>query len=206
MKLYHTPGASSLAPHIALREAGISDFNLIRVDIFTGQLGDGSNYRAIHPRGAVPLLELDDGQRLSENSAILQYIADALAPDSGLAPPAGTLARARMQEWLGFVNSELHPLFAQLFDPQLDATARQALTDWLTTKLDLAEARLNEQPFVVGERFTVADVYLFVIFGWTHMVGLDPMRWPMLTAHRQRVGARPAVLAALSTEGLEPAH
>lgn len=200
MKLYHSPGACSLAPHIVLREAALT-FEPVRVDLKTHTLADGSDYRAIHGRGCVPLLELDDGQRIGEVPAILQYLADR-APAAGLAPAAGTLDRTRLQEWLGFVNSELHPDFGLLFDRHLPAETRAAVTTRLRARLDWAQQRLQGRAHVLGERFSVADAYLFVILGWTRLVGLDVRDWPALAAHTQRVAARPAVRAAMVAEGL----
>lgn len=200
MKLYYVPGVCSLSPHIALREAGLP-FELVKVDPDRKLLPDGSDYRALNPLGYVPLLELDDGERLSEGPAIVQHVADQ-APQAGLAPPAGTIERTRLQGWLGFVNAELHPRYSQLFDPALPLAVRQAVIAKLETRLEHVAAHLADRAFLLGDRFGVADGYLFTVLQWSRFVDIDLARWPALAAFQQRVAARPAVREALRAEGL----
>ncbi|WP_287696145.1 glutathione transferase GstA [Accumulibacter sp.] len=198
MKLYFTPGTSSLAPHIALREAGL-DFDLVRVDLRRHQLADGSDFTAINAKGYVPVLELDDGERLTETAAILQYIADRV-PESGLAPRAHTLARYRLQEWLAFIGSELHRSFVPLFRPDTPEDYRRCLQEGIASRLGHVAARLEGRNYLLGEHFTVADAYLFAVLAWTSAVSIDIGRWPALAAFQQRVGRRPSVLEAIAAE------
>jgi glutathione S-transferase len=200
MKLYYSPGVCSLSPHIALREAGVP-FELVKVDAATKQLPGGGDYRRLNPLGYVPLLELDDGQLLAEGPAIVQYIAD-LKPDAKLAPAAGTLQRYRLQEWLGFINSELHKTYSLLFDPGLTDTVKETLRGRIATRLDRVVDRLRGQPWLLGDRFSVADGYLFTVLEWSRFVAIDLARWPALQAHVERTRERPAVRAALRAEGL----
>ena len=200
MKLYYSPGACSLSPHIALREAGI-DAQFAKVDTKTHKLEDGSDFYAINARGYVPVLELDDGHCLTEGPAIVQYIADR-KPASGLAPANGTIERYRLQEWLNFITSEIHkqfsPLFAADTPDEYKAIAKQKIAkrfDWL------AEQLLNRD-YLMGNSFTVADGYLFVMLRWTKFTGIDLNRWPVLAAYHDRVAARPKVKAAMLAEGL----
>ena len=198
IKLYFTPGTSSLAPHIALREAGL-DFDLVRVDLRRHQLADGSDFTAINAKGYVPVLELDDGERLTETAAILQYIADRV-PESGLAPRAHTLARYRLQEWLAFIGSELHRSFVPLFRPDTPEDYRRCLQEGIASRLGHVAARLEGRNYLLGEHFTVADAYLFAVLAWTSAVSIDIGRWPALAAFQQRVGRRPSVLEAIAAE------
>lgn len=200
MKLYFSPGACSLSPHIALREAGLS-FEAVRVSIKSRKTADGADFDAINPKGYVPVLEWDDGERLTEGPAIVQWIADQ-APASGLAPAAGTRERVRLQEWLGFINSELHKGFGPLFSPAFDDAAKAAAKAALEKRLDWLEAQWQGRTHLMGEGFSVADGYLFTVLGWGGHVGIDLARWPALQAFHARVGARPAVQAALRAEGL----
>lgn len=199
MKLYFSPSACSLSPHIALREAGL-DFDLVKVDLKNRTVvADGRDFTKINPKGYVPVLELEDGVVLTEGPAIVQYIADR-KPESGLAPKAGTLERYRLQEWLGFINSELHKGFGPLFKPttpeEYKTTARQNLTNRLAFVAD----HLSRNDFLLGKQFTVADGYLFAVLNWSKWVGLDLGQWPSLAAFVERVGSRPAVQAALAAE------
>ena len=200
MKLYYSPGVCSLSPHIALREAGI-EAELIKVDIGKHTLADGSDYFAINPRGYVPILELENGERLSEGPAIVQYIAD-LAPASGLAPAAGTLARYRLQEWLGFINAELHKAIAPLFDPSTHESTQASVRRKVADRLGWAAAQIEGKTYTMGEGFTVADGYLFTILGWLKHVGMSLADWPVLAAYHARVAERPSVQAAMRAEGL----
>ncbi|MBS0511592.1 MAG: glutathione transferase GstA [Proteobacteria bacterium] len=199
MKLYYSPGACSLSPHIVLREAG-ADFTLVRVDLKTKKLEDGSDYLAVNPKGYVPALQLDNGELLTEGPAIIQYVADQ-HPAAGLAPAPGTLERARLQEWLNMISTELHKSFTPLFRGAGDEWKNAAL-DNIRRRFDLVAQRLATNPFLMGERFSVADAYLFTVLSWTGFVKIDMSPWPALQAFSQRVGERPAVQAALRAEGL----
>ena len=200
MKLYYSPGACSLSPHIALREAGI-DAELVKVDTQTHTLADGSDYYAVNGKGYVPTLELDDGDRLTEGPAIVQYIADR-NPGASLAPPVGTLERYRLQEWLNFVTSELHKQFSPLFAADTPADYRAIARQRIVKRFDWLAAELADRDYLLGDRFTVADGYLFTILNWTKFVGIDLARWPVLAAYQSRVAARPKVREAMIAEGL----
>ena len=200
MKLYYSAGACSLSPHIALREAGMK-FELVRAALATHTLADGSDFYAVNPKGQVPLLELDDGERLSEGPAILQYIADH-APASGLAPVAGTMARYRLMEWLNFITSDLHKTFAPLFNSRMPAEAKAIFVATLQEKFAYVDRQLEGRDYLMGERFCVADGYLFTVSNWTAHVGVDIANLKNLAAYRARVAARPAVKEAMQAEGL----
>jgi len=197
MKLYYMPGTCSLSPHIALREAGL-DFELVRVGR-DKKTGDGQDYLAINPFGYVPALQLDDGQVLAEGPAIVQYIAD-LRPASGLAPANGTMDRYRLQGALAFISSELHKTTSNLFNPTLDAAAKQVAISRLETRLTQLAEQMGDREWLVGDRFTVADGYLYVVLSWLPGFKIDLARWPALEAHRARVDARPTVQAARQAE------
>jgi glutathione S-transferase len=199
MKLYFSPGACSLHPHITLREAGIP-FDLVRVDLRAHKLsGAGDDYYGVNPKGYVPLLELDDGTRLSEGAVIDQYIADR-KPEAGLIPKAGTIERYRAQEWLNFIATELHKQFSPLFYPTTADDVKTQQRERIGKRFDLIEKTLAKQPYLLGESFTVPDAYLFNMLRWTEHTGIDRAKWPALTAFFERVGARPAVKAALEAE------
>ncbi|MET0209354.1 MAG: glutathione transferase GstA [Burkholderiaceae bacterium] len=200
MKLYFSPGACSLSPHIVLREAGL-DFEAVKASTKTHTLQDGTDFYGINPKGYVPLLELDDGQRLSEGPAIVQYIADQV-PDKQLAPPNGTMARYRLQEWLNFITTELHKGFGPLFHPGMPAEAKTLATTKLMERLTWTDAQLGGQAFLMGDTFTVADAYLFTVTNWAGHVGVDISKLANLAAVRERVASRPAVQAAMVAEGL----
>jgi len=198
MKLYFSPGACSLCPHIVLHEAGL-DHEAVKVNLKTHQLADGSDYYAINPRGYVPLLELDSGERLTENAALVQYIAD-LAPGSELLPPAGTLERTRVQSWLAFIGSELHKGFSPLFNPALPEEARPIFKKKLVERFTWVDGQLAGKSWLMGEAFSVADAYLFVMTGWAARMGVDIAGLENLAAHQARMQQRPAVQAALKME------
>ena len=200
MQLYFSPGACSLASHIALREAGLP-FDLKRTDVKTKKLEDGSDYFAVNSKGAVPALRLDDGQVLTEGPAILQYIADQ-KPDSRLAPKSGTIERYRLLEWLNFITSEIHKGFSPLFNPTVDVKVKEYTTQNLEKKFDWLNAQLAGKKFLTGDNFTIADAYLFVVVNWSNFVGIDLARWPALKEFQARVAARPQVQEAMTTEGL----
>lgn len=202
MKLFYSPGACSLSPHIVLREGGF-DFALERVDLKTGVTEAGRDYKTINPLGYVPALELDDGEVLTEGPAIVQYLADRV-PDRRLAPPAGTLARYRLMEWLNFISTELHKGFGALFNPAFADAAKTIVRAQLERRIGEAERRLGSRSYALGEDFTVADAYLFTVLGWAKYVNVDLSPWPGLGAYLGRVAARPAVQAALAAEGLIP--
>lgn len=200
MKLYYVAGACSLSPHIVLREAGL-EFAAIKTNTRNKTFGEGQDFLAVNAKGKVPVLELDDGQRLTEGPAIVQYLAD-LAPASGLAPANGTLERVRLQEWLNFTTSELHKGFVPLFNPATPAEYRQIATASLEKNFDWVNGQLEGRSYLLGEQFTVADAYLYTVANWSSHVGIDLQRWPNLAAYQARVAARPAVQAALRAEGL----
>ena len=200
MKLYYSPGACSLSPHIVLREAGMK-FDLAKVSTKTHTLADGGDYYAINPKGYVPLLELDNGERLTEGPAIVQYIADH-APASGLAPAAGTLARYRLMEWLNFISTELHKSFSPLFNPAVPDDAKAVFKSKIRDRLTWVDGQLEGCDYLMGERFCVADAYLFTVSNWAQHVDVAIDDLKNLAAYRARVAARPAVQEAMRAEGL----
>ena len=200
MKLYYSPGACSLSPHIALHEAGLA-FEAVKAPTKTHQLDDGTDYYTINPLGYVPLLELDDGTRLREGPAIVQYIADQV-PAKKLAPTAGTMARYRLQEWLNFITSELHKSFSPLFNPAMPEEGKALYRTRLGDRFKWVDGQLAGKNYLMGEDFSVADAYLFVVAGWSKHVGVDISGLANLGAFMARVGARPAVQEALKAEGL----
>lgn len=200
MKLYYAPGACSLSPHIALREAGL-DFTLEKVDLKSKKTASGGDYLAVNAKGYVPALQLDNGQVLTEGPAIVQYIADQ-RPQSGLAPAAGTPERYRLAEWLGFINSELHKSFSPLFNPDAAPQWKDAARASIAKRLDFIERHLENKQFLLGERFTVADGYLFTVLNWSGWTQFDLSKWPRVQAYVARVAERPKVREALAAEGL----
>ena len=200
MKLYYAPGACSLSPHIVALELGLP-LDLVKVDISQGKLADGSDFSVINSKGYVPVLEFDDGQRLTEGPAIVQYLADR-KPEAGLAPPAGSLERYRLQEWLNFITSEIHKQFSPLFNPALPDDWKQAARDALARRFDWLSTQLTGKSYLMGERFTVADAYLFTVLNWSSPTGIDRARWPVLQDDVARVAARPKGREALQAEGL----
>jgi len=200
MKLYYSPGACSLSPHIALKESGLA-FDAIAAPTKTHQLADGTDYYTINPLGYVPLLVLDDGTQLREGQVIVQYIADQV-PAKHLAPANGTFARYKLQEWLSFISSELHKGFTPLFTAAMPEEAKTIAKIHLTSRLQWLNGELAGKTYLMGDTFTVADGYLFTVINWTQHVGIDISGLPHLTAFMARVGERPAVQAALRAEGL----
>ena len=200
MKLFYSSGACSLSPHIVLLEAGL-DATLVKVDLGTKKTADGGDYFAVNSKGAVPALQLDDGQVLTEGPAIVQYLAD-LKPDSGLAPRAGTFARYRLMEMLNFITSEVHKGFSPLFNRAIAPEAKEAALAALAKKLDWLSAHLKDKTFLLGDNFSVADAYLFTVVGWTKPLKIDLSKWPVLAAYQARVGQRPKVQEAMRAEGL----
>lgn len=199
MKLYYSPGACSLAPHIILREAGCK-FDLEKVDLKTKTTGDGKDFTKINPKGYVPVLELDDGQLLTENIAIDEYLAD-LKAESGLAPKVGTLDRYRLIEWLAFISTEVHKQFGPLFKPGTPEATQQTQKDLLAKRFDYVVGQLKSKQYLMGD-FTVADAYLFTVLNWTGKVKIDMTKWPVLETYMTRVASRPQVQAAMKAEGL----
>lgn len=200
MKLYYAPAACSLAPHIVLREAGLT-FDLAKIDTARHITADGSDFHAVNAKGQVPVLELDDGTRLTEGPVIAQYIADSAGALS-LMPAAGTLGRYRVMEWQNYITSELHKSFTPLFHDDVDAKAKQALAGVLRRKLAWLDEQLAGRPYLTGDGFTAADAYLFVVLGWARFVRLDIADLSNLQAYIARVAARPAVREAMRAEGL----
>lgn len=200
MKLYYMTGTCSLASIISLREAGLK-FEAVKVDRKTRKAADGLDYLEVNPKGYVPALTLDNGETLTENSAVLQYIADR-NPAAKLAPPAGTLERYRLIEWLGFINSEIHKGFSPLFRADAPEAFREYARNNLMARLDYGERALGSKSYLMGEQFTVADAYLYVVLGWGTRVNIDIGRWPQLKRLHERVGARPHTIEALKSEGL----
>lgn len=200
MKLYYSPGACSLASHIVLREAGLA-FEPVAAPTKTHRLPDGSDYYAVNPLGYVPLLELDDGTRLREGPAILQYVADQV-PQKNLAPANGTLPRYRLQEWLTFIGTELHRSFSPLFNPAMPEEGKKIYRDRIVGRLKWLDGELAGREYLMGEHFSVADAYLFTVTRWTKPMAIDLTPYANLSAHHARVAARPAVQETLKAEGL----
>jgi glutathione S-transferase len=202
MKLYYAPGACSLSPHIIAREAGIP-IELVKVEFGKdgAKSAQGKDFLKINPKGYVPALELDSGQIITEGPVIAQYLADQ-KPDSGLAPKHGTLERYRVMEWLTFINSELHKVFASLFNPNAAEAEKQGAVATLQKRFNFVNQGLVGKPYLEGKQFTVADAYLFVVLTWTGFVKFDLAGYPELTAFMQRVSQRQKVQEALKAEGL----
>lgn len=200
MKLYYSPGACSLSPHIALQEAGLA-YTPVLASTKSHKLQDGTDYYTINALGYVPVLELDNGERLREGPAIVQYIADQV-PDKQLAPANGTLARYRLQEWLTFIGTELHKGFSPLFNPATPEDYKPMMRERLLQRLQWVDGQLAGKQYLMGDQFTVADGYLFTVTNWTQPTKLDISGLANLAAYRERVGARPAVQAAMKAEGL----
>jgi len=200
MKLYYSTGACSLSPNIVLREAGLP-FDLVLASTKTHKLQDGTDYYTINPKGYVPLLELDNGERLSEGPVILQYVADQ-APAKNLAPAAGTMARYRLQEWLNFISTELHKGFSPLFNPAMPEEAKALSRDKVKQRLSWVNGQLEGRQYLMGDAFSLPDAYLFTVARWGQYVGVDIADLPNLVAFMGRMGERPAVKEALKAEGL----
>ncbi len=197
--LYTAPGTCSLAPHIVLREAG-ADFALVRVALDTHKTEDGRDFHDVNPKGYVPALQLADGSVLTEGPAITQFIADRSGA-TDLAPPPGSLERARVQEDLTFIGAEIHKSFSPLFDPSTPDETRQAARARIRRRFDHIETRLSDgRDYLHGAAFTVADAYLFAVSRWAEPKEIDLAAWPHLAAFRERVAARPHVRAALAAE------
>ena len=197
MKLYYAPSACSLAPHILLRELGLP-FELERVDLRTKRTQTGKEYRLVNPKGYVPALELDDGSVITEAPTILKYIADNM-PDRGFAPDWGTRARYDFDSWLNFISSELHKPFGAFMAP-LSEEQKRFHVEKITHRLDWVESELSRRPWLVGDHYGAADIYLFVITSWADQVGIDLKRWPDLCAWREQIAEHSAVKEAIAAE------
>ncbi len=200
MKLYYAPGACSMAPHIALREAGLG-FELEKVDLAAKKTEHGADFTSINPKGYVPALALDEGEVLTEVQVVLQYIADQ-APGSNLAPRPGSIERYRLQEWLGFIATELHKGFGPLWKPNTPDVYKPVVRENLGRRFDYLDGQLGGRDYLTGSGFTVADAYSFTILNWANLHDIDLSRWPNLKAYVGRVAARPKVQEAMRAEGL----
>ena len=200
MKLYYSPGACSLSPHIVLRESGLA-FEPVLASTKTHKLQDGTDYYTINPKGYVPLLELDRGERLSEGPAILQYIADQV-PDKTLAPPSGTMGRYRVQEWLNFISSEIHKGFGNVFNPAMPEEGKAVARARVAMRLQWVDQQLEGKSYLMGDAFSLPDAYLFTVTNWAPHTGVDISGLKNLQAFQARMAARPAVQQAMKAEGL----
>jgi glutathione S-transferase len=201
MKLYYSPGACSLSPHIALREAGLA-FTLEKTDLRTKHTASGGDIYGANPKGYVPVLELDNGEVLTEGPAIVQWIADQ-KPGSGLAPAAGTMPRYHLMEWLNFITSELHKSYSPLFSPTVPEAYKQTVREGLAKKYAFVDETLAGKSCLLGEQFTVADGYLFTVTNWARLVKFDLTPYPNVLAFMERMRARPHVQEAMKAEGLK---
>jgi glutathione S-transferase len=203
MKLFYAPGSSSLLPHIVLHEAEFP-FEAVRIDEHTKAITGGGDYRNVNPLGYVPALVLDDGTLLTEGAAIVQYIAD-LVPAKKLAPPNGTIERVKLQAWLNFFASEMHKGgFSPLFYKGVPEEGRDVFRARLRARFAHLEQHLSSNQYLMGQDYSVADVHFFVVPNWASWVNFSLSPYEAVIAYRQRIGARPAVVAALKTEGLMP--
>lgn len=200
MKLFYAPGACSLSPNIVAHEAGI-ELRLQKVDLKTKAAASAGDFWAINPKGYVPALELDNGEVLTEGPTIVQYLAD-LKPQAGLAASAGTLERYRLQEMLGYINSELHKTYSMLFKPNVPQEVRTEREEYLLKRYALLDEKLAGRQYLFGDKFTVADAYLFTVTNWARTVKVDLSKFANLQKFQERVAARPAVKAAMQAEGL----
>jgi glutathione S-transferase len=200
MKLYYSPGACSLSPHIVATEAGLP-VELEKVNLAEHKTESGEDYMKINPKGYVPALRLDDGSVLTEGPAIVQYLADQ-NPSSGLAPKAGSIERYRLQEWLNFIGTELHKNFGPLFNKASSDDAKNTAKTNINKRLTYINDQLANRQYLMGSNFTVADAYAFTIINWTNFVGIDLKPYPNVVAYQARVGGRPKVHETLKAEGL----
>ena len=200
MKLYYSPGACSLASHIALEEAQLP-YTTVKVDLGSKRTADGGDYLAINEKGYVPTLVLDNGGALTENAIVLQYIADQ-NPGTDLAPAHGTFARYRLGEWLNFIASEIHKAFGPLWNAMSSDEVKESARRNLAKRFAYVEKRVASTPYLMGDTFTIADAYLFVLLNWTDHLGVDLTPFPNLRDFRARIKTRPAVQKAMRDEGL----
>lgn len=200
MKLYYAPGTCSLAPHIILRETN-TPFELVKTDIRAKKTEDGRNFLDINPNGYVPVLELDDGTRLTEGAAIMQFIADR-ADASSIAPPNGTLERYKMQSWLNFISTELHKGFSPLFNPNMPENGKAVARENLLKRIKFVDEHLAKNEFLMGNSYTVPDAYAFAVLSWTRPLKIDISEFKNVTNYLAKIAERPAVKAAMKAEGL----
>jgi len=200
MKLYFAPGACSLSPHIVLRETGLN-FELEQVNNQEKKTKSGQDFWAVNPKGQVPVLELDNGEKLTEGPIVVQYLADQ-KPAAGLLPPAGSMERYRVQEWLNFITSELHKSFGPIFRPTTPEEFKNISKENLGKRFDYLDKHFAGRQYLMGDKFTVADAYLFTVLRWTARIQMDLGKWPNLKAYVDRIAARPKVQEALKAEGL----
>ncbi len=200
MKLYYSPGACSLSPHIALKEAGLP-FEIVKVDLKAKKLDDGSDYTKINPKGQVPALAMDNGEMLTEGPVIVQMIADK-APQKKLAPEAGTTERYRLQEWLNFISTELHKSFGPLFNPAMSDDVKGVFRDRIVSKFKYVDEQLAGKDYLMGSHFTVPDAYLYTMLRWADGMKIDVSGFKNLVAYKARMAARPMVKEAIKAEGL----
>ena len=200
MKLYYSPGACSLSPHIVACEAELP-VELVKVDLQSKRTENGEDFRQINPNGYVPVLILDDANKLMEGPAIIQYLADQV-PDKKLIPPAGAFERYQLQQWLNFISTEIHKSFSFLFNSAAPDAAKQLAIDSLMTRLETVAEHLSTHAFLLGEHFSVADAYLFVTLSWGQYVDVDISRWPALVRYADKISSRPAVQKAMREENL----
>lgn len=200
MKLYYSPGTSSLSPHILACEAELP-IELIKVDLKNKRTEDGEDFRQLNSEGYVPFLLLDNGKWLTEGPAIVQYLAD-LAPDKKLAPPFGSFERYQLQQWLNFISTEIHQNFIPLFKPTVSEDAKQQAIIMLITRLKSVAEHLSSRSVLLGDQFSVADIYLFVTLSWGQYVNVDISQWPVLSRYMDKIFERPAVQQAMKEEGL----
>lgn len=199
MKLYFSPGACSLSPHIVLREAGFT-FTTEKVDLRAGKFS-GGDYAKINPKGYVPALELDNGEILTEGAALVQYLADK-KPETALLPAVGTMERARCIEWLTYISTELHKNFSPLWNPAITEGERTKALDLLGKRIGFVNDALKGRDYLLGSAFSVADAYLFTVMGWAGHLKMDTKAWPNVEAFQARVAKRPKVQEAMKAEGL----
>jgi len=200
MKLYYSPGACSLSPHIVAREAGLP-VEVEKIDNKAKTTASGGDFWQINPKGMVPVLELDDGERLTEGPAIVQYLADK-APDAKLAPANGTKERYRVQEWLNFITSEIHKSFTPLFKPNTPDAYKPIAKENLANRFTYVDKHLAGRKYLMGDDFTVADAYLFTVLRWSSLHQIDLSRYPNIATYMGRVAERPKVHQAMQEEGL----
>lgn len=200
MKLYLKPGACSLSPHIVLEEAGLK-YDTEVVDLQTKVTTSGADYWKINPKGYVPALQLDNGEVITEGPAIIQYLADQV-PGKKLAPANGTIERYKLQAWLTFIGTEIHKTFSPFFNPATPAEWKAMCRANLERRFGYVAEQLAGKDYLMGADFSVADAYLFTVMGWAKYIELDLSQWPALAAYQARVAARPAVVAAMTAEGL----
>jgi glutathione S-transferase len=202
MKLYYTPGTCALAPHIVALEAGIP-LELVKVDLKSKTVRNVGDFWAINPKGYVPALELDDGERLTEGPAIMQYLAD-LKPASRLAPGNGTFARVRLQEMLNYITAEIHKTYSPLFSPDVLPQVRDDRLAYLRKRYAYLENLLEGRNYLLGEQISIADFYHFTVTRWARGVKLDLSEFPRLEGLQKRIGSRKSALQAMREEGLIP--